>query len=289
MASPSVEDNVAAFVSTPTPHPDPSSAQPTPVRCAQERDGCAIVDGLELSETQVDAIREGLEPWASRQIERPDFASGEFWEGASDGWGRAGASNVLFEMAQDGDTVQHTLSFMLHPELLAFATAAFGSPEFVVDDASIAAYPRVGEANNLGAAARGGSDLHGWHRGEPPSPFQPPAHTRAAVTTVRRGQTRSTTTASSATSTCIRTVRTPSPMRTPTRPAAATRALMPRTARPLRLTSWPTSRTLSCGLCPAPIKITRRSTAASARTCWTTFQASSSATREGTRPASTLS
>ena len=45
-------------------------------------------------------------------------------------------------MAQDGDTVQHTLSFMLHPELLAFATAAFGSPEFVVDDASIAAATR---------------------------------------------------------------------------------------------------------------------------------------------------
>ena len=131
---------------------------------AFERDGCCVVPGLDFDAERVAAVRRDLEPWADRQLSQPEFWRGEFWEGAADGFGRAGVSNVLFEMADEGATATHTLEFMLHPELLKFATAAFRTAEFKVDDASIAAYPRVGEAGNRGAAARGGSDLHGWHR-----------------------------------------------------------------------------------------------------------------------------
>ena len=145
---------------------------------AFERDGYAIVDPLELAQQAVDAIRADLEPWCVAQLAP---SAERQWEGAlssaveDDGWGRAGASNVLVDMADVGGVPQATLDFMLRPELLEFTAAALRSKEFAIDDASIAGYPTLGEAGNRGSGARGGSDLHGWHRGPtPPTPSPRP-------------------------------------------------------------------------------------------------------------------
>ena len=167
---------------------------------AFERDGYAIVDALELAPHTVDAIRADLEPWCVAQLAP---SAERQWEGAlssaveDDGWGRAGASNVLVDMADVGGVPQATLDFMLRPEMLEFTAAALRSKEFAIDDASIAGYPTLGEAGNRGSGARGGSDLHGWHRGPSPPPTRPhpqPNPDLDPATVCAAAQTPSTTT-----------------------------------------------------------------------------------------------
>eukprot|EP01052_Picozoa_sp_SAG31_P060760 SAG31_NODE_19904_length_588_cov_2.498978_1_plen_68_part_10 len=64
------------------PPPQRMGGDELPELAAFERDGCAVVGGAGLTEAQVDALRADLEPWAERQIARPSFGAGRFWEGA---------------------------------------------------------------------------------------------------------------------------------------------------------------------------------------------------------------
>eukprot|EP01047_Picozoa_sp_COSAG01_P057070 COSAG01_NODE_6554_length_3611_cov_1.222665_1_plen_185_part_00 len=145
---------------------DPASAASAAL-ASFERDGYAVVDALALAPGEVAELRCDLERWCAAQLEP---SADRQWEGAlpadcvDDGWGRAGASNVLVEMADSGCIPRKTLDFMLSPDVMDFAQAALRSGRFAIDDASVAGYPMVGEAGNCGPAGRGGSNLHGWHR-----------------------------------------------------------------------------------------------------------------------------